>query len=70
MVRTAKAFVPAVRRPLLVALALGLVVAGVAGALRMAFDGAGRTPRSVRARMYADLRAGRLADCWAALSWL
>src|SRR5262249_6198473 len=62
--------VPAVRKPLLLVLSLCLVVMGLVGAIRLLGDRRGRTPQTVRPRMYADLRAGRLADCWAALTWL
>jgi len=70
MLSTPKEFVPAVRKPFHVVLFLGLVVVGLVGALRSFVDRRGRTPQTVRPRMYADLRAGRLADCWAALTWL
>jgi Flp pilus assembly protein TadD len=59
-----------IRKPLPFALFVGLVLAGLAGGLRLALNGAGRTPENVRLRMYSDLRAGRLASCQAALSWL
>jgi tetratricopeptide (TPR) repeat protein len=65
-----KEIVPTVRRPLHAVLFLGLVTVGLIGALWSLVDRRGWTPQTVRTRMYADLRAGRLADCWAALTWL
>jgi predicted Zn-dependent protease len=62
--------VPGVRKPLRLALCFGLIVAGLAGALRFAGVRWGATPATVRRQMYADLRAGRLANCWSALTQL
>ncbi len=65
-----KESVPAVRKPLHVVAVLGLVVVGLLGALRWFVDRRGPTPQNVRHQMYAALRAGRLAECQAALVWL
>jgi tetratricopeptide (TPR) repeat protein len=70
MLSTPKEFMIAVRKPLHIVIFLGLVVVGLVGALRWFVDRRGRTPQTVRPRMYADLRAGHLADCWTALTWL
>jgi tetratricopeptide (TPR) repeat protein len=59
-----------IQKPLLFAVVVGLVIAVFASGFRVALNATSRTPESVRRQMHGDLRAGRLANCQAALSWL